>query len=184
MATVLVPLAPGFEEMEAVTVIDILRRAGVTVVAAGLEGGSVTGSHGISIETDDSLEAAMEGDYDMVVLPGGIPGADNLENDERITELLRRMARSGKYAAAICAAPKVLAATGLLENRRATSYPGFLDEEVTPGLKITGRPVEQDGRIITSRSAGTAMDFALALVENLVGKDCRDAVEASLQRAV
>lgn len=184
MATVLVPLAPGFEEIEAVTVIDILRRAGVSVVVAGLDDLSVQGSHDITVETDCTLEAAMDGDYDMAVLPGGMPGADNLEDEERITALLRKMAESGKFTAAICAAPKVLAAAGLLDNRRATSYPGFLNADITPGLEITGAPVEQDGKVITARAAGTAMDFALALVENLEGKARRDAVEASLQRAV
>ncbi len=182
MARVLVPLAAGFEEIEAVTVIDILRRAGIAVVVAGLRDGPVEGSHQLSVRTDCSLDSALEHDYDMVVLPGGRPGADNLEKDPRIIALLRDMAAGGKFIAAICAAPKVLATAGLLENRRATSYPGFLCADRIVGLEITGAVVEEDDKVITSRGPGTAMDFALVLVENLSGKDCRDAVEASLQR--
>ena len=173
MATVLIPLADGFEEIEAVTVIDLLRRAGIDVVAAGLAPGAVRGSHGIAVETDATLDEALERDYDMVVLPGGLPGADNLEADERVRTVLRRLADSGRFTAAICAAPKVLAAAGLLEGRRATSFPGFLDPAATPGLELSEAPVVQDGRVITSRGPGTAMDFALALVENLAGSDAR-----------
>jgi 4-methyl-5(b-hydroxyethyl)-thiazole monophosphate biosynthesis len=182
MATVLIPLADGFEEIEAVTVIDLLRRAGIDVVAAGLAPGAVTGSHGIAVETDATLDEALERDYDMVVLPGGLPGADNLEADERVRTVLRRLADSGRFTAAICAAPKVLAAAGLLEGRRATSFPGFLDPAATPGLTLSEAPVVQDGRVITSRGPGTAMDFALALVENLAGSDARREVESRLQR--
>jgi 4-methyl-5(b-hydroxyethyl)-thiazole monophosphate biosynthesis len=182
MARVLVPVADGFEEIEAVTAIDILRRAEIEVVVAGLHPGPATGSHGITIEPDCCLDDALVDDYDMVILPGGLPGADNLERDERVTALVRRMADAGRYTAAICAAPKVLAAAGVLDGRRATSYPGFLSEESTPGLRVTTATVEQDGGVITSRGPGTAMDFALALVENLGGRDRRNAIEAALQR--
>lgn len=182
MAKVLVPLAPGFEEIEAVTIIDILRRAGITVVVAGLADGPVHGSHEIAVATDCSLDEALRGDYDMAVLPGGMPGADNLRDDRRIIDLLQKLARDGKFTAAICAAPQVLAAAGLLDNRRATSYPGFLDPDRVPGLELTGLPVEKDGRVITSRGPGTAMDFALTLVENLAGQECRDRLETNLQR--
>jgi 4-methyl-5(b-hydroxyethyl)-thiazole monophosphate biosynthesis len=182
MAKVLVPLAPGFEEIEAVTIIDILRRAGITVVVAGLTDGPVRGSHEIAVETDCSLDNALLGDYDMAVLPGGMPGADNLRDDARILDMLRKLARDGKFTAAICAAPKVLAAAGLLDNRRATSYPGFLDPDQVPGLELTGLPVEKDGKVITSRGPGTAMDFALTLVENLAGQECRNKLETNLQR--
>lgn len=182
MAKVLVPLAPGFEEIEAVTVIDILRRAGISVVVAGLCDGPVRGSHDIRLDTDCSLDEAKDGDYDMAVLPGGMPGADNLRDDPRIIGMLKTLAAAGKYTTAICAAPQVLAAAGLLDNRRATSYPGFLDPDRVPGLELTGAPVEQDDKVITSRGPGTAMDFALALVENLAGKARRDELERNLQR--
>lgn len=182
MARVLVPVADGFEEIEAVTAIDILRRADVEVVVAGLAPGPATGSHGITITPDCTLDEALSQDFDMVMLPGGLPGADNLERDERVTRLIQQMAGAGKYTAAICAAPKVLAAAGVLDGRRATSYPGFLSADRTPGLSVTDEIVEQDDKVITSRGPGTALDFALALVENLTGRRRRDAVEAALQR--
>jgi 4-methyl-5(b-hydroxyethyl)-thiazole monophosphate biosynthesis len=182
MASVLVPLADGFEEIEAVTVIDLLRRADIDVVVAGLDQGPVSGSHGIVIQTDLGLEAALERDYDMVVLPGGLPGADNLEADSRIRELLVRMANSGRFTAAICAAPKVLAAAGVLENRNATSFPGFLSTADVSGLTLSEASVVVDGRVITSRGPGTAMDFALALIEALNGPVARADVEDRLQR--
>ena len=182
MARVLVPIADGFEEIEAVTTIDILRRADVEVVVAGLVPGPVTGSHGIAIRPDCSLDDALEDEYDLVALPGGLPGADNLQGDERVMALVRRMFDEGRYTAAICAAPKVLAAAGVLDGRRATSYQGFLDPTLTPGLRISPEAVVQDGTVITSRGPGTAMDFALALVENLTGPSRREAIEAALQR--
>lgn len=183
MATVLVPLADGFEEIEAVTVVDILRRAGAEVVTAGLAGSEVTGSHGIALHADSTLDEAMERDFDMIVLPGGMPGADNLQNDERIGDLLRRMADSGRFTSAICAAPRVLAAAGLLDARDATSYPGFLDDYRERGVKVSADAVVRDGRIITSRSAGTAMDFALELVAALLGEDAAARVQDSLRRS-
>jgi 4-methyl-5(b-hydroxyethyl)-thiazole monophosphate biosynthesis len=164
MARVLVPLADGFEEIEAVTTIDLLRRAGIEVIVAGLTQTRVTGSHGIAMEADSVLDDALAEDYDMIALPGGMPGADNLENDPRIIAILRDMAERERFTAAICAAPKVLAAAGLLDGKRATSYPGFLDAARTPGLAVTDATVEQHGKVITSRGPGTAMDFGLALI--------------------
>ena len=182
MARVLVPLAPGFEEIEAITVIDILRRAGIEVVTAGLQPGPVSGSHQITVTPDLALDEALEQEFDMIALPGGMPGAENLEHDPRIIDLLRQAAGRGGYTAAICAAPKVLAAAGLLDDRRATSYPGFLDPDSVPGLTLADDAVVQDNRRITSRGPGTAMDFALTLVENLAGSTMRQTVEDGLQR--
>jgi len=182
MASVLVPLAQGCEELEAVTIIDLLVRAGVKVTTAGLEAGPITASRGVVLVPQTTLEEALAADYDMVVLPGGMPGAEHLDNDPRIAELLRKMADSGKFTAAICAAPKVLANAGLLEGKRATSYPGFVDKMNLPGVDYRQEPVVQDGKVITSRGPGTAMDFALTLIENLLGKAKRDEVEAQLQR--
>src|SRR5690606_21989525 len=112
------------EELEAVTIIDLLRRAGIRVVTAGLDAGPVTASRGVVLVPDTTLDAALQEDFDMVVLPGGSPGTENLDQDPRVRELLKKMANSGKFTAAICAAPKVLANAGLLAGKRATSYPG------------------------------------------------------------
>lgn len=184
MAKVLVPLAAGCEELEAVTVIDLLRRAGAEVVTAGLKSGPVRASRGTVLVPDKSLDEALEQDYDMVVLPGGLPGADHLNEDPRILALLKRMAAREHYIAAICAAPKVLATAGLLIGRHATSFPGALNEEQLDGVHYEEKPVVQDGHIITSRGPGTAMDFALHLIELLDGKHKRNEVERALQRPV
>ena len=182
MSTVLVPLAQGCEELEAVTVIDLLRRAGIEVITAGLDDQVVIASHGTRLVPDTDLDSALIRDYDMVVLPGGLPGADNLDNDDRIHSLLRKMAASEKFTAAICAAPRILANAGILDGRKATSYPGVLDKMNLPSTRISNQPVVMDGKIITSRSPGTAMDFALALIEALAGQDKRRQVETALVR--
>lgn len=182
MPRVLVPLAPGCEELEAVTIIDLLRRAGIEVVSAGLAAGPVRASRGTVLLPDATLDDALRQDYDMVVLPGGMPGAKNLNEDPRVKALLRKMADSDKFTGAICAAPFVLAEAGLLAGKRATSYPGFVDKMDLPDVRYVNDPVVQDGKVITSRGPGTAMDFALALVEILAGKAKRDEVEHGLQR--
>lgn len=179
---VLVPLANGFEEIEAITIIDLLRRAGIEVTVAGVDGATVTGSHGIAVKTDAMLDEAARGTYDMLVLPGGEPGASTLRDDARVQALIQRFHREGGYLAAICAAPKALAAAGVLDGRQATSFPGYLDKEPAPGMRYEARPVVIDGTIITSRGPGTAMDFALALIETLAGAPQRAAVEARLMR--
>ncbi len=181
MAKVLVPLAEGCEELEAVTVIDLLRRAGIEVVTAGLADGPVRASRGVVLMADTTLDEALSDDYDMLVLPGGGPGSDRLDADERIKHLLQQMAEKGKYTAAICAAPKVLKSAGLLEGKGVTCYPGVLNQTDVPGLD-TNQSVVQDGNVVTSRGPGTAMDFALALIENLVDRNKRDEVEAGLVR--
>ena len=183
MARVLVPLAEGCEELEAVTIIDLLRRAEIDVVTAGLNEGPIRASRGVVLLPDTTLDQALAQEYDMVVLPGGLPGADHLEQDPRIIDLLQRMAASGQYTAAVCAAPKVLAAAGLLDGKRVTSYPGFLDKMRVAGMSYLTDPVVIDGKITTSRGPGTAMDFALALIEQLVGRTVRDQVEGGLVRS-
>ena len=182
MARVLVPLAAGCEELEAVTVIDLLRRAQITVVTAGLAPGPVKASRGTILVPDMSLDEALEQDYDMVVLPGGQPDATNLEKDARVLELLRTMAAAGRYTAAICAAPKVLAVAGVLDGKRATGYPGALDPVAFPTVRLESQAMVRDGQVLTSRGPGTAMDFALALIEVLAGRATRDKVEAGLVR--
>lgn len=180
MAKVLVPLAEGCEEIEAVTIIDLLRRAGIDVVVAGLKAGIVTASRGVQLVPDVTLDVALQHDYDMVVLPGGMPGAANLKDDARMIALLKKMAAAGQYTAAICAAPMVLAEAGLLDGKQATSYPGFLD--AIPGVTLSAAAVVQDGKVLTSRGPGTAMDFALALIEVLSGAEKRQQVESALLR--
>jgi len=182
MARALVPLAQGCEELEAVTIIDLLRRAGVEVVAAGLQGGPVKASRGVVLLPDAPLDEVMEQEFDLVVLPGGLPGADHLDQDPRIRRLLQRMAAQGRYTAAICAAPKVLAGAGLLDGKRATSYPGVLDRMSLPRVKVDLQPVVRDGQVVTSRGPGTAMDFALELIELLCGAAKRAEVERALVR--
>lgn len=184
MSRVLVPLAAGCEELEAVTVIDLLRRAGIEVVGAGLgvRGEPVRASRGTLLVPDISLDDALKQDYDMVVLPGGLPGADHLNQDARIRELLLKMAARKKHIAAICAAPKVLADAGLLQGRRATSFPGALNAAQLVGVSYEEAAVVCDGTLTTSRGPGTAMDFALTLIEILAGKIRRDEVERGLVR--
>lgn len=180
MKTVLIPLAQGCEEIEAVTVMDILRRAGIEVISAGLDAQPVRASRGVMLLPDTTLDAAIKQAYDMVVLPGGQPGTNNLKADMRIIKLLQHMVQQGKYVAAICAAPSVLAAAGLLDGKRATSFPGALD--AFPHIQRQHAVVVEDGKLITSRGPGTAMDFALVLVERLAGHARRAEVEAGLQR--
>jgi len=182
MARVLIPLAQGCEELEAVTIIDLLRRGRIEVVTAGLEPGVVRASRGVTLVPDTTLDEALQYEFDMVVLPGGAMGADNLENDSRVVDLLRKMANSEKFTAAICAAPKVLAKAGLLDGKCATSFPGVLEALHLKNTTIANEGVVMDGKILTSRGPGTAMDFALQLIETLAGRTQRDQVERSLQR--
>jgi protein deglycase len=176
---VLVPLAEGAEELEAVTIIDLLRRAGFTVVVAGLKPGPVRCARGTVIVPDRTLDAIQGGDFHLVVLPGGLPGADHLRDDPRVLALLGDQARSGGMIGAVCAAPKALARAGLLDGVRATAYPGALDDS---GVTATGAAVEIDGQIVTGRGPGVAMDFALTLIEQLAGPEVRAQVEGPLLR--
>jgi 4-methyl-5(b-hydroxyethyl)-thiazole monophosphate biosynthesis len=182
MAKVLVPLAAGCEELEAVTIIDLLRRAGVEVVAAGLQPGIIRASRGTQLVPDTILDSVLRDDFDMVVLPGGMPGAQHLKEDSRVQALIKKLAAEGKYTAAICAAPVALAEAGLLSGRKATGYPGMLEKLGLPDVELQNQAVVRDGHVITSRGPGTAMDFALELVEILAGRGKRQEVEAGLVR--
>jgi protein deglycase len=172
MKTVLVPLAAGFEEIEAVTIVDVLRRAGVRVVTASLAGQDVTGAHELVLRADRTMEGVRSsGDrFDAVILPGGMPGAAHLRDDARVLAAVKDVVAQGGTAAAICAAPIALEAAGLLKGRRATAYPSFRDQLTSASHRLDARVVE-DGPIVTSAGPGTAMDFALALVARLVGAD-------------
>ncbi|SIN72630.1 4-methyl-5(b-hydroxyethyl)-thiazole monophosphate biosynthesis [Sulfurivirga caldicuralii] len=180
---VLVPLAQGCEELEAVTIMDILVRGGIEVVSASLDNNrEIHASRGTVLVAKTTLDAVKDEDFDLVALPGGLPGADYLMQDARILEILRRMHAQGKYVAAICAAPQVLREAGLLDGHKATSYPGVLDQHPAKDMQYVDAAVVEDDGIVTSKGPGTAMDFALALVEKLRGKAVRDDVEAALQR--
>lgn len=174
MKTVLVLLAPGFEEIETITVVDILRRAGAQVTMAGTEQGTLEGSRGIHVLPDDSLDNVLEKDFDMVVLPGGQPGTDNLKKDARVTQLITKMNKLNKNIAAICAAPLVLMNAGIIGNRCITSHPSVQND--LHGVNYKEDRVVVDGHIVTSRSPGTAMEFSLKLVEVLFGTERRDVV--------
>jgi 4-methyl-5(b-hydroxyethyl)-thiazole monophosphate biosynthesis len=180
MKSVLIPLAQGSEDLEAVTVLNILRRAGIEAVSASLDGHPIRGSRGTVLIPDTSLDEALKRRFDMVVLPGGQPGTNNLKADARIIKLVQHMAADDCFVCAVCAAPLVLATAGLLDGKRATSFPGSLD--AFPKVLRQPQAVVEDGKLITSRGPGTAMDFALTLVERLVGKSKRDEVEAGLVR--
>ena len=178
--TVLVPVADGTEELEAVAIIDILRRAGAAVTVASVSGNrQITASRGVVIVADARIEACASRDYDLVVLPGGIPGAEHLRDSAVLTGMLKRQREKEGLYGAICASPAVvLEHHGLLEGRQATCHPGFAG-----GLTDRTRadePVVMDGTCLTSRGAGTAVPFALALVERLFGKQSREDVAASL----
>jgi 4-methyl-5(b-hydroxyethyl)-thiazole monophosphate biosynthesis len=165
MKKVLVILAPGFEEIETVTVADILRRAGARVTLAGTESGVIEGSRGIHLVPDSHLNDVDADEFDMVVLPGGQPGTSNLQKDEKVKEILLKMDQNDKKIAAICAAPVVLQSAGLLKNTNVTSHPSVEDQ--FKDVPYSENRVVVDGNVITSRSPGTAMEFAMKLVEIL-----------------
>lgn len=180
MKTALVLFAEGSEELEAVTVVNILRRGGVSVSLAGLTNGVLRGSRGIMLQPDTTLDAALNHEFDMIVLPGGQPGTNHLKADNRVLQLVKKMSAQDKYITAICAAPSVLAEAGLLTGKRATSFPTCLDDY--PAVMQHMAAVVEDGKLITSRGPGTAMDFALILLERLSGAAKRQEVEAGLVR--
>ena len=165
MKTALVLLATGFEEIEAVTIIDILRRAEINVTVAGLENDLVTGSHQIPIKPDVYYKDINANDFDLLVLPGGQPGSTNLKQDPLVLKWLQQRHMKHKLSAAICAAPTVFQEAGILNNINITSYPSEQDKFSVANYKKDS--VVQDGTIITSRAVGTAISFSLKLVEEL-----------------
>lgn len=171
--------ADGYEEVEALTVVDLLRRAKIGCeILSVADSGQVTGSHGISIGTDRNFSGTDFSQYDGVILPGGMPGTTNLAADERVLALLRSFAAAGKLTAAICAAPTVLAKAGLLEGKKAVCYPGM--EEQLTGAKVSFDPVAVDGTVITSRGLGTAIPFALSIVQYFEGRERAEALASSV----
>lgn len=178
----LIILAEGFEEIEAVTPIDVLRRAGIQVIVAGVGSEVVTGSHGIRIAADLKLEDYV-GTPDAVVLPGGMPGSDNLRKSEAVLQILRRAEAAGKIIGAICAAPAVvLAASGFASGKTLTCYPGF-EKQLGTDIRFSADRVVRDGKLVTSRGPGTALEFALSLVRELAGEEsARRLAEGMLSR--
>jgi 4-methyl-5(b-hydroxyethyl)-thiazole monophosphate biosynthesis len=170
-------LADGFEEIEAVTPLDILRRAGVDAVTVGVGGEAVRGAHGITVRADITVDAARE-DAQMLILPGGMPGAEHLQGSAEVAALLEKAYADGRYIAAICAAPKILGHMGLLRGKKAVCFPGY--EDCLTGAEYTDKPVVIDGNIITSKGAGTAGDFGFALAGLLCGGDKADALRRQM----
>jgi 4-methyl-5(b-hydroxyethyl)-thiazole monophosphate biosynthesis len=178
MPRVLVPLAEGFEEIEALAIVDILRRADIEVVTAGLQPGSVTSARKITVLPDTTIDTVSSDGFDMIILPGGQPGTDNLNGDSRIHRLLAGFQASAKLIGAICAAPIILAEAGLLSGKRATSYPSYSNR--LDGAVYEDRAVVTDGNIMTSQGPGTAISFALAVVYRLSGEYVSEAVKKSM----
>jgi 4-methyl-5(b-hydroxyethyl)-thiazole monophosphate biosynthesis len=172
MKKVIVPLAEGFEEIEALTIVDILRRAGVEVVTAALQSLHVKGAHDIVVVADKLFQELDTARFDMIVLPGGLPGATNLAADAAVQMSLKSFDAQGKMIAAICAAPYALYTAGVLKNRY-TCYPGFHAKIAHEGYDAEHKVI-QDGNITTSQGPSTAIVFALALVEQLCSKSVAD----------
>lgn len=179
MAKALLFLAPGFEEIEALSIIDTLRRAGVEVVMAGLQKGTIEGAHGINVIPDRAIDDDITiEDFDAVILPGGNPGYVNLGKDPRVLDFAIKAFETGKIVAAICAAPSVLAKGGILQGKKATIYPGM--EALLTGAKPVNERVVVDGTLVTSQGPGTALEFGIKLVELLVGTQKARELKAEL----
>lgn len=173
-------LAEGFEEIEALCPLDLMRRAGLSVTTIGVGGREITGAHGITVLADASEEDLALTSAEMIVLPGGMPGTLNLANSPTVLRAVERAHREGAYLAAICAAPSILGDLGLLKGKEAVCFPGFEDRLI--GATLSDRRVVRDGRVITAAGMGVALDFGLALVEALLGveraRELREAVLA------
>ena len=176
---VFVFLADGFEEIEAITPIDILRRANIEVNTVSISHSKeVSGAHGIKVLADSLFSEVDYSKGDMFILPGGMPGTKNLDAHEGLKELICKQVQQGKNVAAICAAPSILGKLGLLVGKEAVCYPGF--ENQLLGAKLTENKVVESGRIITAKGAGVAVKFSLILVEILVGKATADKISNSI----
>ena len=171
-------LAEGFEEIEALCPLDLLRRAGVAVTTVGIGGEYITGSHGITVKTDICDKDAKITDTEMVILPGGMPGTTNLDASELVHRALDKAKEEGAYIAAICAAPMILGKRGELSGKQAVCYPGF--EKYLEGAEVPQAKVAVDGKYVTARGMGVALEFGLALVSALCGKDKADELRRSV----
>jgi len=178
MSKVLVPLAMGFEEIEAMTIIDVLRRADIDVVISGLGKKQVVGAHGVRVQADAHIEEMKSSDFDMIVLPGGLPGAINLQKNETVQKLLKEFDAQNKYIGAICAAPIALQSAGVLKENY-TCYPSF-ESNIREDGYGADKNVVSDKNILTSRGPATAMEFGLAIVTKLCGDDKSAEIKAQL----
>lgn len=179
MSEAAVFLADGFEEIEALTVVDVLRRGGVEAETVSVMNRlNVIGAHGIEVKADSLFDAASFDGVAMLVLPGGGEGTRNLKNHKGLNDLCEAFAKDKKYLCAICAAPSVLGVRGLLRGKTAVCYPGF--EDMLEGAVIGANRVEKDGMVITSKGPGTAADFALALLKELKGEETADRVKQGM----
>lgn len=172
-------LAEGFEEIEALCVLDLLRRAKVETKTVGVTGKIVNGSHNIPVTCDvQENEININNDFDMIILPGGLPGSDNLHASPVVDAFIKKAYENDKFICAICAAPYILGVRGILKGKKATCYPGF--ENKLEGAIYQNAGVVRDGKIITGRAMGSATDFALEIIEALLGKDARERIRASI----
>ena len=178
MKRVLLLLADGFEEVEAFTPVDMLRRSGVEVVTVGVGGREVVGARGVRVVSDVEDSQVSNETFDMLILPGGYPGYENLDRSNFTHKMIDAAMQSGAYVAAICGAPSILGKRGDLQGKKACVYPSM--EEALLGAKVRFDKVCVDGNIITSRSAATAMEFAMTLVELLCGKEQRKTLAAQI----
>ena len=178
MGQIVIPLADGFEETEAITNIDVLRRAGLDVVTVSLGSLTVHGDHGIDVQADQNISDLDLEQVEGIVLPGGMPGAKHLKEDDRVIELVRKLDEENGLVAAICAAPMVLEKAGVIEDRPATSYPGF--DEQMPSCRYQQERVVIDGNLVTGRGPGVALEFAIKIVELIVGQDKAEELKAAM----
>lgn len=175
MSRVYVFLAEGFEEIEGLTVVDLLRRAKIeTEMVSVMEGKQIKGSHGIKVTADTMFADVDFADADLLVLPGGMPGTLNLGNHQGLCELLKKHYAENKRIAAICAAPSVFGTLGFLNGRAATCYPGF--EEKLEGASVSDAKVVVDGNVTTAKGMGAAIEFSLKLIEQLADKETADKI--------
>ena len=180
MSKVAVALAPGFEEVEALTIVDVLRRCGAEVRTAGLGGSPIEGAHQVKVIPDIDLDSLNIEEYDAFVLPGGAPGYENLRKDQRVIDAVKKAFEEKKIVAAMCASPSVLSDAGVLRGKKATIYPGMEDELRKGGAEIKEDLVVQDGNIVTSRGPATAVLFALKLGEILISKSAAEEVKKQM----
>ena len=177
MSEVILFLADGFEEIEALSVVDILRRGHVDIKTMSIKDfAEVNGKSNINVAADMCFNKNAALEADMIVLPGGGLGTENLKNNSDVTDIIKSFSENNKYIAAICAAPSILGVIGILNGKKAVCYPGFEPQLV--GAEVANESVVKDGNIITSKGPGTAVDFAFCILETLRGKECAEEVKS------